>query len=715
VFLAWPRTTAAQYPAPKVSLLDGGGAKDGYWAIEPDPATDPSGQKRHGRLYAPPPPRKFGNLNSNSAMPVVADYSSQQIDETGLFYLRDSHGTFDPSDIHRPRILSQNYPLDLAMDLDAATTPFLFADTDQLNILINPYSWPESRFYVRDAGASYTATFGTAVQLLNTHGFVLDSQSRMSWSADPYSGVLFHVLFRYFSDGTQVTHLDEGEIALFQGCNYQGKATVFATNTPDFSKLSSTVITLDKSAASVKVGNNTSVTLFAGAGYSGASQVIKADTPCLDSLPIGRRTTAIQVSPLVDVLLSTKSCEHCQLQGVNLSKIDLSGLDLLGADLTGANLTGITANQTIFEQAILDRALGLAGGNLTGARLAGAKLRGADLSKTALPSVIDGADFTGATLTGVKLENIRMKRTVLDKVIGFAGADLSQVAFTNASLRQVNLSGAKLYGASFSSADLEGSNLSGAFLTKDPAHDNSKAAALQGAHLKNVNLSRAQLSGANFTNSSFYGTVPAALSTCQIAENGFTKNCATAAGATLNGAQFSGAYLYGADFTNTTIVGVEFGNSVLTGANFAGASLSTGPLGAETGFASAFLQGANLATATLSGTSLQGAFVDFRPQGNDLYMQLDDTHTTFPNAITSGQVCVFAYYSNPTTVPIKNTTITCPDGSPAGADGCGATAADNSRWASLSSISQGNPPASYLQDATYTKKARPACGPPLNW
>ncbi len=248
----------------------------------------------------------------------------------------------------------------------------------------------------------------------------------------------------------------------------------------------------------------------------------------------------------------------------------------------------MTTNQTIFEKATLDQALGLTGANLTAARLKGATFKGTDLSRAALPPIIDGADFTGATLTGVKLQNIQMKRTILDGAIGLAGADLSQVAFTDASLRKVNLSGAKLFGASFNSADLEGSNLSGAFLTRDPAHENSKAATLQGAHLKNVNLSKAQLSGANFTNGSFYGTVPAALSTCQIGNDGFTKNCATATGATLNGAQFSGAYLYGADFTNTTIVGVEFGNSVLTGANFAGATLSTGPLGGrKLGFSSA--------------------------------------------------------------------------------------------------------------------------------
>ncbi len=179
---------------------------------------------------------------------MVADYASQQIDETALFYFRDASGSIDPDDIHRPRILSNNYPLDLTMDLPASVTPFLFADAFRLHIPINPYSWSGSQLSVQDltqnGGASYTAQLGTTVVLLGTHNFVLDAQSQMSWSANWDSGTMFRVLFRYFPDGTTITHLDEGEVALFQGCNYQGKATVFAANTPDFSKLTSAAITL---------------------------------------------------------------------------------------------------------------------------------------------------------------------------------------------------------------------------------------------------------------------------------------------------------------------------------------------------------------------------------------------------------------------------------------------------------------------------------------
>jgi len=40
------------------------------------------------------------------------------------------------------------------------------------------------------------------------------------------------VLFRFFPDGKQLGALQEGEIAIFQECNYQGKAAVFIADTP---------------------------------------------------------------------------------------------------------------------------------------------------------------------------------------------------------------------------------------------------------------------------------------------------------------------------------------------------------------------------------------------------------------------------------------------------------------------------------------------------
>jgi len=663
-----------------------------------------------------------------------------------------------------------------------------------------------SRYPRRLHGTGYRSPLGfaTSVPLDATMGIQINANSTFDWSGN-YNGntnlfdaTTFHVLFRYYPDSSELTQLDEGEVALYQSCNYQGKATVFAANTPDFSALTSSDTTLDKTARSIRLGNNTAVTLYSEAEYTGTSQLLTADTECLDSLPIASGTRAIKLQPLVDVALATKSCEGCQLAGVNFTKYDLNGINFSGAALpqatfngatltgtilndanlsgavlegavfsgtqlqktvldkasgmkgidlsnnvvatgvslqgvdltgailngaqlncavlTGATLAGIKTANTNLQQATLSGALGLEGVNLSQAQLQGAVFHGTNLSQVMLPPVMDNADLSGATLTGIKFQNISVNQVIFDGATGLAGADLSLVDFSNTSMRNMNLSGAQFYGAFLNGADLEGSNLSSAYFTNKPGANIPSAAKLAGAHLKNVNLSSANLDGATFTDASFYGTVPALQGTCNVDSDGFTESCATATGATLNGANFGSAYLYGVDFSHSHILGVNFGNAVLVGANFSKANLTSGGQGSDTGFTSAFLQGANLADAVLTGTSLQNAFLDFRPGGNSMYLNLDGTHTTFPNWKTPGKrACVFVYYTVPSAVPVSNTTITCPDGGPGGIKGCGRTSKANTRWASKTDISQTDPPASYLNDATYTNAAPAICSEIAPW
>jgi hypothetical protein len=158
----------------------------------------------------------------------------------------------------------------------------------------------------------------------------------------------------------------------------------------------------------------------------------------------------------------------------------------------------------------------------------------------------------------------------------------------------------------------------------------------------------------------------------------------------------------------------------LSGANFAGASISTNPNdGTRTSFSRAFLHGTNLDKAsTLSQADLTDAFVDFRSGGNIISIDLSGAdHNQFAcsNPATckppSGEdVCVWVRYPE-TTVPAANTTITCPDGLPAGASGCGAAnpTGSNARWNSRLTIGTppdpGPPPGWYTDDATYTPKA----------
>ncbi len=173
----------------------------------------------------------------------------------------------------------------------------------------------------------------------------------------------------------------------------------------------------------------------------------------------------------------------------------------------------------------------------------------------------------------------------------------------------------------------------------------------------------------------------------------------------MNNTQFAGAYLFGVDFTGAQVQGVQFGNSVLVGANFAKAKLSVdSSVGTNSGFAGAFLQGANLSTAILSGNlSLADAFMDFSPQGNTMYLLLNGQHTVFPGYWnTRGTpVCAEMFYTGPSLVPANNSAITCPDGGSYSA-GCGPADPNGSNlhWQSPVDITQF---ASYQFDATYTK------------
>ena len=131
-------------------------------------------------------------------------------------------------------------------------------------------------------------------------------------------------------------------------------------------------------------------------------------------------------------------------------------------------------------------------------------------------------------------------------------------------------------------------------------------------------------------------------------------------------------------------------------------------VGTNSGFSGAFLQGTNLAAATfLAGISLSGAFVDFSPQANTIYLKLGGQHTVFAGYWnTPGQiVCAEMQYDGPPNpqqplVPTKNSTIICPDGN-SYPNGCGPASTDgsNAHWRSLVDITQ---VASYQFDSTYT-------------
>jgi len=120
-------------------------------------------------------------------------------------------------------------------------------------------------------------------------------------------------------------------------------------------------------------------------------------------------TTASALNPKdVDILLTTKNCDECdlssanlnnkKLRGASLKKSNLAGAFLTRADLTGADLSGADLTDATLKIADLARA------NLNGANLDNAHFEGADLFQANLTNTNrDNTHFEGAYLVGTVL------------------------------------------------------------------------------------------------------------------------------------------------------------------------------------------------------------------------------------------------------------------------------------------------------------------------
>ncbi len=764
------RFSALQIDFPSAPLVDANGDPlGGFWAIAP------ADNAYSSRLTAQQPPRDLGYIYSNS-MPLVVDGSSS-FDEFSLFsFPPNAKGT------HHPVLLAPNFFLDLD-HYSVITTPGVAG-----LIIAGSYSCGgqheiDCDLFGNGLGASnlihdlgmYTFGFQTSWLFVPTTFAVqptsFSNQTLIATDPGPPTtpATPMAVLFRFYPDGTQIGTLNEGEAALFEESNYQGKAAVFSWRGLEADSYSSSATTLANSLVSLKLGNNTAVQVVLHEGTTGYSQAMTFynDTPLISN-PVAYASYVVKLDTILNVGGDPGfPCPQCRLVGANLSTFTLAGAnwqqaDMSNATLTGTNFTnGTNLSGAKFIGATLNNVT-IQGSTISGTDFTGAKLTCVNFSGTDSQHLVDltqaimkniqwipstscvsnlaytklsianvppaawkNMDLTGATfvdltpgtqlsseanpldLSGAKLAGVSLKQVSLDYAV-LTGAELTQTMFNSSSLQHTNLSGAKLYGAALNNVNLDGANLSGAFLTKAPA--GGVAASLEGAFLRNVNLSQAQLSGADLTNASFYSTIAVGTGICEPnTQTGFTSNCATAAGAVLNNTQFGGAYLFGVDFSNSSIQGVQFANTFLTGANFNAATISVdASIGTNSGFSAAFLQGTNLATTkSLLSVSLQDAFVDFSSGGNTMYLSLNGYHTNFPGYWnTPGQpVCAEMTYSGPSVVPVDNSTITCPNGQ---SGPCNAT---------LNPDGSGSPVwespvditqfASYQFDATFTKAPTP--------
>jgi hypothetical protein len=215
----------------------------------------------------PPNPTETTELLP-ATRPLIADSASTSIDAGALFSFAD------PT---RPlTYLLGGRPLDLRKT-QASGFWTLFAHADDAPPA-HTFFQHTSPLVVTDLGyyrgqLAVTRSDSTAANVFIDGSSVPGRTLEVNYDSsrnDPAPPMPVQVLFRFFADGTQIGELSEGEVAIFQQCNYQGKAAVVATDTPSLAALTSGLVTLDKTAASIRLGNNTGVLLYTGPEYASA-------------------------------------------------------------------------------------------------------------------------------------------------------------------------------------------------------------------------------------------------------------------------------------------------------------------------------------------------------------------------------------------------------------------------------------------------------------
>ena len=305
-------------------------------------------------------------------------------------------------------------------------------------------------------------------------------------------------LFRLFrpQDGDDTAeisrNLPEGEVALFEDCNYGGKMWVLGEETPDFSTLSGPGFELDNAISSIRVGQDTTAILYSGSAYQGTRQEFIADTPCLQGTSIGDNTaSALQFGHAIDVLISSNQCVGCKLAGVDLQQADLRGVDLRQADLRGANLFKAKLRKAKFNDALLsgsDTNLNfteLRQADLTGADLSHASLEGADLRQAVLAyTVLTDAKLTGAHIYQIGDSHLDLTLATLDGA-DFSGALMAQVKLSG-SIKNAKFNRAVLVNAEFDNSVLDETTFNGAWLA---GVNFTGASSVRNTHLTNACVS----------------------------------------------------------------------------------------------------------------------------------------------------------------------------------------------------------------------------------
>jgi uncharacterized protein YjbI with pentapeptide repeats len=455
---------------------------------------------------------------------------------------------------------------------------------------------------------------------------------------------IFTVAFRYYPDGTQIDPLEEGEVAIFDRCDYEGHAFVFAANTPDFSALDGSDFFINNIASSIKLGPDTTANLYADDSYKGRHSLVISDVPCLDRDHVGDNTTSsLTVSISRKLLVSSNSCTWCNLRGAqlsraNLSKANLSHSFLDDAVLDHATLTGANLSHASVKNANLDEArLGpyLADSyatprpagcvetdhhwytcppvftNLKNANFSGAQLYRADLTMAdASSSTFDNAHLSRATLTGTAFNGASMKNADLSRahlyIYNHRSSNLPQDCINKPTcpsqvprLDDADLTGANLTDTISLSTDLTRTNFTNATMN----HTNLARSAFTCTNFTGVDMDLVYYaSGAKFLNTDTCRVKIDLFSTAKFHPS--TWKAFDLTGATIRGTN-------GSNLEGTDLSGIDFKGAMMSRVHLEGANLSDADFRCDgedcTDLTGAYLQGANLQRAKFDHAQILGA------------------------------------------------------------------------------------------------------------
>jgi hypothetical protein len=219
---------------PGVPLVAANGEmRKGYWAVTPWDATGRT-EAAAGRLRA--------ISSSDGHMPIVADTTSSEMDAHSLWQFGTHYGVSlaDPKSAFH-------------FDLNA------FADSVKGTIFVAPdgegpslqASGNSDRFELRlenNNDGSPGAELGFAPTL-----FAPQTLKVVRSSPHYRKPAMFSLVFRFFPEAADLDSLTEGEAALYQGADYQGRAIVFPANAGRLAALSSSATTLDHGVVSIRL------------------------------------------------------------------------------------------------------------------------------------------------------------------------------------------------------------------------------------------------------------------------------------------------------------------------------------------------------------------------------------------------------------------------------------------------------------------------------